>query len=334
MVLFGLAALAGKQATRTASLGDEESVAVAETARAGALETLSHAVALVPPSSGAKPCGSGDCGGGRGTVGNWAQQTLAPLLRECAGKLHQEEEDVGDEGEEAVEESVVALGRPATARKLSASERKMPEVELRAHELSAALGVADALLHAARKPVDGRAGPLADLLLETPLAAGLLARARLVSALVPVADSAVSAEFSDEGQHYQKAGQGESDGPTSLKADSDAAASAVTADAALRIVREASALCPEGVWMGLRAELLPALAAGSSGGGSSAAGAVRAALVLREVVDGMGTRVVPFAARLLPVALRGMTDANEQVRWSGVCWRVSVCMSAFGMPST
>lgn len=286
--------------------------------------------------------------GQKGGVEGWVLHTLDPIILQQHTGNSNVIEELGDRGATAatafdrltppspalnsttlsggMTEDNLPINRIRT-RKLSKSESKMLPAELRAHELSAALGLIDALVKAARnsphpphpphphsavKNVVASAGvgigvgggrwcssglgpgPLASLLLETPLAAGLLS----LACRDPSAAAAV-------------------------------AAAAAAGDAALAIAREAAAVCPEGMWVGLRAELLPALlSAGSSshvdsdgnggkGGGKGAtrsrAEGVRAGIVLREVVEGMGTRVVPFAARLLPVALRGMTDADEQV---------------------
>lgn len=259
--------------------------------------------------------------GSAGGVGAWAQQTLAPLLMGGGGLANGTGMVKAGDGDHAKDSAVVGMTEertglattPARSRKLSAAERSMSPPEIRARELSAALAVADALLQAARSPVDGRAGPLSGLLLETPLAAGLLALARSASAAGLTAD-----------EELQQRVEGVS------------AAAAAAADSALIIAREAAATCPDGMWTGLRAEIFPALAKGPVGhGGSSSsrdgvlsngvggekAGGVRTALVFREVIDGMGTGVVPFAARLLPVALRGMTDANEEVKRLGWCSR-------------
>lgn len=246
----------------------------------------------------------------------WLRQTLAPLMRYATA-------NVGDSKPAfaVLPAAATAPAAAARARKLSASERKLSPADLFANEVSAALGLANALVQAAQNPVNGRAGPLEGLLLETTLAAGLVALARSVSAVTD------SAESLAQGQQQPDRGGC----PPSSVEDGGAAASTAEADPAMLIAREAAALYPEGVWLGLRAELLPALAVGSSvrggggngegsgggGGGSSAcvsaARGVRAGLVLREVVDGMGKGVVPFATRLLPVALRGMTDTNEEV---------------------
>lgn len=252
-------------------------------------------------------------------MGGWLRQTLAPLMRYATA-------NVGDNKPAfAVLPAAAATAAPAAAaraRKLSASERKLSPADLFANEVSAALGLANALVQAARNPVSGRPGPLEGLLLETTLAAGLVALARSVSAVTDSTESLAQGQQQPDRGGY----------PPSSVEDGGAAVSTAEADAAMLIAREAAALYPEGVWLGLRAELLPALAAGSSvgggggngegsggggGGGSSAcvsaARGVRAGLVLREVVDGMGKGVVPFATRLLPVALRGMTDTNEEV---------------------
>ncbi|CAM9732253.1 unnamed protein product, partial [Scytosiphon promiscuus] len=345
MVLFGLASLAGKgqqqqnldaaaaAAAATAALpvaGGVSVVAAADVARDGATETLRHAVALASssPSSSAQarrtavtpaPSAAPRLASVAGSpVGDWARRTLAPLLQ------HPSFTPTSKTGNAA--EAAAAV--PAR-RKLSAAECKKSPAEIRATELSAALGVTDALLQAARDPpvADGdrqRAAVarsqrplLASLLLDTPLAAGLVALA--CSGRVPVTSVG-----------------GNMDTEVSIEGRRSSARSrpllAATADAALAITRDAAAIFPRGLWVGIRAELLPALAAGpvSSSGDSGAdgnevafgggifgvgvTGGVRVGLVLKEVVSGMGTGVVPFAARLLPVALRGMTDANEEFR--------------------
>ena len=245
-------------------------------------------------------------------MGRWLQQTLTPLMRYATA-------NVGDSKPDVAGSAAATAPAAARARKLSASERKLSPADLFANEVSAALGLVNALIRAARSPVSGRTGPLEGLLLETTLAAGLVALARSVSAGTDSAESlARSQQQSDHGGR-----------PPYRVEDGGAATSTEEAHAAMLIAREAAALYPEGMWLGLRAELLPALAAGSSvdgdggngrgsgdGGGStgvSAARGVRAGLVLREMVDGMGKGVVPFATRLLPVVLRGMTDTNEEV---------------------
>lgn len=249
-------------------------------------------------------------------MAGWLQQTLAPLMRYAAANVGNSRPAFA--GPATAPEPAAA----ARARKLSASERKLSPADLFANEVSAALGLANALVQAARNPVNGRTGPLEGLLLETTLAAGLMALARSVSAGTDSAESLARSQQQSEDAGY----------PPSSMEDGGTAASTAEADAAMLIVREAAALYPEGVWLGLRADLLPVLAAGlpvGGGGGSgessvggggsgssaciSAARGVRAGLVLREVVDGMGKGVVPFATRLLPVALRGMTDTNEEV---------------------
>lgn len=312
-------------------------------------------------------------GGGR-AVQDWVLQTLAPLLQHPSGR-ETRKKTVNSAALKRSGDVPIVL--PETRRKLSAAELKKSPAEVRATELSAALGVADALLLQASAaggtpPADesGRGGQdgkgprplLARLLLETPLAAGLLALARSDCARVRAEqdenpeDSHGTAfqsrtPSSRRRRHHQDqeqrntngggGGGGDAEGfaPRAAADTADErAVVAATAEAALGIAREAAALCPEGLWVGLRAELLPALAAAGSGSGSSSggvgwsvarvdggvgegggggvAGRVRAGLVLKEVVGGMGTGVVPFAARLLPVALRGMTDANEQVRYA------------------
>ncbi|CAM9115468.1 unnamed protein product [Laminaria digitata] len=366
MVLSGLAALAGKQSSGAAGPLSDEASSAAAVARSGATETLRHAVVLAPrgitralaletSSSSAvdtlagSDCGGSGCSDGPGeedgfpeynrdgrrdtlamraeAMGEWLHQTLTPLTR-CATATN-----VGDRKKpfagSAAATALAAPAAPTRARKLSASERKLSPADLSTNEVSAALGLANALVQAARNPVSGgEAGPLEGLLLETTLAAGLVALARSVSPGTESAENSLA-------QSQQQSDHGRCP-PFVVEDGGGAAASTAEADAAMFIVREAAALYPEGVWLGLRAELLPALAAGSSsvgggggsgedsggggggsGGGSvcvSAARGVRAGLVLKEVVDGMGKGVVPFATRLLPVALRGMTDTNEEVR--------------------
>lgn len=378
MVLFGLAALASKAFGATGPSSDEVASAAAISC-SGATETLRHAVVLVPCGMTPAPCevalapngmtpahaplgassspgalavsssgGASGCGDGpreehvltgddsdkkrevlarrRGAMGGWLEQTLDPLVRYAATA------NVG--GSKPVFAASAAAAPPAAVRtrKLSASERKLSPAELMANEISAALGVTSALVQAARNPVGGQAGPLKSLLLETTLAAGLVALARFVVADTDSAESQIISRTQQQSGH---------DGhpPSIVEGGGAAAASQAQADAALLIAKEMAALYPEGLWLGLRAELLPALAAGlsvagsggsgeGSGGGSgggdgggggggsvciSAVGGVRPGLVLREVVDGMGKGVVPFATRLLPVALRGMTDTNEEV---------------------
>lgn len=395
----------------------EEALMAADVARDGATETLRHAVALasslsssssssskpLPPAapapsavvgpslaahtsgggSGGGPCGEelvGGVGRGKGGAGSrngddealqdWVLQTLSPLLQHPSGT------------ETRSKAPAAGVKKSGTRRKLSAAESKKSAAEIQATDLSAALGIADALLlQAARDPPSpinsgghwGSQPLLVRLLLDTPLAAGLLALARYGCAPVSAEDDAQhSIESSTSPQlpptrkrrqqrrqqrQQQSPGAGGGGGSAGDPPLGAAAVHAIvderavevaaaTADAALVLAREAAALSPEGLWLGLRAELLPALAAaagagtrpgdgpgsragGGSGGGASfacadsgsgggggvgVAGGARAALVLKEVVGGMGTGVVPFAARLLPVALRGMTDVNEQVR--------------------
>lgn len=397
--LFRLASLAGRaqqQSPSALAAAAEEALVAADVARDGASETLRRAIALASASSSAvpsaKPClsAAGTCssgsgsdsssGGGRdgegeraggpgrgpgGGVGSgdgravqdWVLQTLAPLLQHPSGREKRVKAAPG----------TTPIVLPETRRKPRAEDLEKSPAEVRAIELSAALGVADALLlQAARSttpPADepnrrgqGREGPqplLARLLLETPLAAGLLALA-CSGCAPPVRAGAAETPQSSRGaaarsrippsrrhrrrQQQQNGGGDEAEGTNApqaaaLTADERAVAAA-TAEAALAIAREGAAVCPEGLWVGLRAELLPALAAGSGSasgvggvgggvpcfdggdGGGGVASDVRTGLVLKEVVAGMGTRVVPFAARLLPVALRGMTDAREEVRWA------------------
>lgn len=289
-------------------------------------------------------------GGGR-AVQDWLLQTLAPLLQHPSGR---------ETRAKTTAYGTIPIVLPGTRRKLSAAERKKSAAEVRAIELSAALGVADALLLQAARgspAVDeaGRRGPeggpqplLQRLLLETPLAAGLLGLGCSGSAPVRAEDDDPQSSSSSgttprsgrtppshrrqQRRDTNGGGGGEATAPRAARTADEGAVVAATAEAALVIAREAAALCPEGLWVGLRAELLPALAAGSGppsgvggsfanvdgggGEGGSSVGVargIRAGLVLKEVVAGMGTGVVPFAARLLPVALRGMTDANEQV---------------------
>lgn len=300
--------------------------------------------------------GSGDCK----AVQDWVLQTLAPLLQHPLGRETSRAKTAG-----VKRSGTIPIVLPGTQRKLSAAELKKPVAEVRAIELSAVLGVADALLLQATRgappqPVDepGRRGVkgapqplLASLLLETPLAAGLLRLACSGCAPVSAEDNAAQSSSGTaasgrippsrrrQRQRNTNGGDGDATEGTALWAvhmtADERAVAAATAEAALVIAREAAALCPEGLWVGLRAELLPALAAGpespsggvggsvacvdggdGEGGGGGSIGVargVRAGLVLKEVVAGMGIGVVPFAARLLPVALRGMTDANEQV---------------------
>ncbi|CAB1096075.1 unnamed protein product [Ectocarpus sp. CCAP 1310/34] len=371
-----------------AAAATEETLMAVEVACDGATEMLRHAVSLAPsssavptapvlppasPASAARPLlapGSTRSdvrsGGGRGegreevvkdggregrrgrggrggkAVRDWALQTLAPLLRHPSG--------MGTQGGNTIGAGTAALPRPQ--RKLSAAEKKKSADEIRAIDLSAALGVAEALLQAARdrtaaaaaaaaNPDRGERPLLGSLLLETSLAAGLLALAR---SGVPVSGEDEGADISAEPSHRRTrlrqhrrsgggAGNAHDGGTPSVDGGGHAAAvAAATADAALIIARDAAALFPDGLWEGLRSDLLPALAAGACSGdvggsgmrggsfgdggvgGIGVAGDVRAGLVLKEVVGGMGTGVVPYAARLLPVALRGMTDANEEVR--------------------
>ena len=427
-VLFGLASLAGRaqqQSPAALAATAEEALVAADVARDGATEVLRHAIALASPpaSQMAEPppalsasgaCRSAGAGSGRGRDGEagnvagaaagsggragseggravqeWVLQTLAPLLQHPSGR-----ETRKKNSSTAKRPGCIPIALPETRRKLSAAELKKSPAEVRTIELSAALGVADALLllvqtdapanpppvrGAGRRGQEGK-GPqplLARLLLETPLAAGLLALAcsgraparaeqdettqgSCGTATASPSRTPPSRRRRPRHHHEQRnknGGGGDAEGiaPQTAAAATAAATAAdtadkgevaaTTADAALAIAREAAALCPEGLWVGLRAELLPALAGGSgsgsgsgpgsgsrSGGGGNAAhvdggvgkggggvgagvaGGVRAALVLKEVVGGMGTGVVPFAARLLPVALRGMTDGNEQVK--------------------
>ncbi|CAM9816122.1 unnamed protein product, partial [Ectocarpus sp. 12 AP-2014] len=370
-----------------AAAATEETLMAVEVACDGATEMLRHAVSLAQsssvaptapvlppasPASAARPLpapgssrGDVGSGGGRGegreevvkdggregrrgregrggkAVRDWALQTLAPLLRHPSG--------MGAQGGNTIGAGTAALHRPQ--RKLSAAEKKKSADEIRAIDLSAALGVAEALLQAARdrtaaaaaaNPDRGARPLLGSLLLETSLAAGLLALAR--SGRVPVSGEDEGADISAEPSRRRislrqrdrsggGAGNAHDAGTPSVDGGGHAAAvAAATADAALIIARDAAALFPDGLWGGLRSDLLPALAAGACSGdvggsgmrggsfgdggvgGIGVAGDVRAGLVLKEVVGGMGTGVVPYAARLLPVALRGMTDANEEVR--------------------
>lgn len=351
----------------------------ADVARDGATEALRHAIALTPASASASAacraveappasprtaprlsarpslsasggCSGGGGGGGSGdgrAVQDWVLQTLAPLLQHPSGW----------ETRANAASGTIPIVLPGTRRRRSAAELNKSAAEVRAIELSAALGVADALLLQAARgtpPLDGagRRGPeepqplLARLLLQTPLAAGLLALACSGRAPVDAGDDPLHSSrrtTTTRGKTPPSRGQQQPNtnggGEKAGDAERAAAAAAVaTAEAALVVAREAAALCPSGLWAGLRAELLPALAAGGSGshsvvvgrgsalvdggddevGGVGVGRGVRAGLVLKEMVAGMGTGVVPFAARLLPVALRGMTDTNEQVIQVGV----------------
>ncbi|CAN0147903.1 unnamed protein product, partial [Ectocarpus sp. 13 AM-2016] len=80
--------------------------------------------------------------GGRGgkAVRDWALQTLTPLLRHPSG--------MGAQGGNTIGAGTAALHPPQ--RKLSAAEKEKSADEIRAIDLSAALGVAEALLQAAR----------------------------------------------------------------------------------------------------------------------------------------------------------------------------------------
>lgn len=311
--------------------------------------------------------------GGVAAVGDWVLQALGPLLRyaektykidQLEGERVMEMDTAHSSGSggggigvvrnvTANPSSVVAAANAnpsasavknagdATTRSITSATTSAANIDNGAtatRELWVALTVADALVQAARYPdaedsdtasVDGAVagdaprGPLSAVLFGTPLAAGLLALARSPT----LADADADAEHSTvtpavdvkrETLATTPDGMVTGDGP---------------ADAALVIVKEAAALCPEGVWTGLRAELLPALTAvggvsdGDGGGGGQEGGGERrrGAQMLRDVVNGMGTGVVPFAARLLPVALRGMTDADDEVStYPGVSYVCSI----------
>ena len=306
MVLFGFATTAGGYLGAALAPSDGEGKAFSSTdaaavgAHAGATETLRFAVSLTSyPAVPSMPVGLSAEGGvnacdnskradARYGIGSWVLQTVAPLVRHATANANEKTNN---------KMSPVPMVFETRPRKLSAVERKMSTSELRVHELLASLGVADALLQASRDPLDRKTGPLAGLMLETPLAAGLLALAKSI----PTTEGSDGIEVS---------GCVTSDGTA-------------VADVALAVARDAAAICPHGIWLGLRAELLPVLLARYSGGDSRGAGSggrevrgasgrSRAGLVLKEVVEGMGTGVVPFATRLLPVALKGMTDADEE----------------------
>lgn len=338
MVLFGLAASAGGHhfVTASTSIGEGEGPtsvdAAAAVAYAGATETLRYAVTFAPRpialslSAGSVVEGSAitfdNSGGGEASgddgFGGWVLQTLAPLMRYAAdsankkssGKLSPATLSGVAEALPPIPANAVAVGAPVVSRrrKLSAGERKMSAAELHAHELSAALGLVEALVRATQDPVVGRPEHLATLMLETPFVAGLLALAKTI----PTSnESEVSANASYNG--------------------------IAAVGAALTIAKDAASIFPKGVWLGLRAKVLPAIAAGSSsacgdrvGRGDSEVRSARersrASLVLREIVEGMGTGVVPFAARLLPVALKGMMDADEEVK----CSLLARALSALG----
>ncbi|CAM9501831.1 unnamed protein product, partial [Ectocarpus sp. 8 AP-2014] len=145
---------------------------------------------------GGREGGRGRGGRGGKAVRDWALQTLAPLLRHPSGMGTQG-------GNTIIEAGTTALPRPQ--RKLSAAEKKKSTAEIRAIDLSAALGVAEALLQAARdrtaaaaaaNPHWGARPLLGSLLLETSLAAGLLALAR--SGRVPVSGEDEGADISAE----------------------------------------------------------------------------------------------------------------------------------------
>lgn len=332
MVLFGLAASAGGYHFVTASTSIGEGEALSAVAYAGATETLRYAANFAPrpivlsssagsvvegsamtfDNNGGKGHGGSDDGGGEASrddgFGGWVLQTLSPLARyaadsandESSGKLSPATLPGVAEALPAIPANEVAVAAPMASRrrKLSVVERKMSAAELHAHELSAALGLVEALVRATQDPIGGRTEHLEALMLETPLIAGLLALAKTI----PTSNES---EVSGHASYNDSAAVG----------------------AALTIAKDAASICPKGIWLGLRAKVLPAIAAGSSsacgdrvGRGDSEVRSAqersRASLVLKEIVEGMGTGVVAFAARLLPVALKGMMDADEKVKRS------------------
>lgn len=332
MVLFGLAASAGGYHFVAASTSIGESEALSAVAYAGATETLRYAANFAPRPIGLSSSagsvveesamtfnnndgrGHGGSDGGGGEVrrdygfGSWVLQTLAPLARyaadsandESSGKLSPATLPGVAEALPAIpaNEISVAARMASRRRKLSVGERKMSAAELHAHELSAALGLVEALVRATQDPVGGHTEHLEALMLEMPLIAGLLALAKTIP-------NSNEREVSAHASYNDSAAVG----------------------AALAIAKDVASICPKEIWLGLRAMVLPAIAAGSlsacgdrMGRGDSEVRSAqersRASLVLREVVEGMGTGVVPFAARLLPVALKGMMDTDEKVKCS------------------
>lgn len=304
----------------------------------GAAEALRHAILLAPVAGSSRVAGGSNRDSSKGIVarevgaeggavpggagiGDWARQTLAPLLSRSVAAEENSSDQKQSKVRSARDKEPKSSGAPPDAASAAAASATRTS-----RDLWAALAVAAALVQAARFPagtaegIDSVAshcsshGPrslLSAFLLETPLASGLLALAR--RSPLPAAGHASDDSSIDDATRSRGAP------PVNIMVDD-------VADAAVAIAKETARLCPMGVWSGLRAELLPALtgscppptensagdrvntASGRAGGGG------RGALVLREVVDGMGTGVVPFASRLLPVALRGMTDADEEVR--------------------
>lgn len=377
-VLMNLAVLAKPQPRSSVEEEDEGS----EPGRAGGggpAEALRHAILLAPTTGpaaaetaaassstsevrnetrvvgGAAAAGMGKradarTGSSFPDIHGWVRQTLAPLLLLAAPTRPAD----GDEEDGEVKEKGQrgsATGEPAVSTIPTAA--MAAEATLQgSRDLWAALAVANALVQAARHPASAAAATggssssmslLSAFLLETPLASGLLALSRW-----PLFRSvaAAAATTTADGDSFADSGGG---GAWSSSIDP-------SSDAAMVVVKEAARLCPEGVWAGLRADVLPALtgscsfivagdavvdmvdagsgdleAAGNGGLGAQGRELRWGARVLREMVDGMGTGVVPFAARLLPVALRGMTHADDEVRgWTLVVF----CFLAFLVTSS
>lgn len=256
----------------------------------------------------------------------------------------------------------VGSGTPASPRAKTATTVAEAAAAARgSRDLWAALAVANALVQAARQPAAPATSGASDglrsrsllptFLLETSLASGLLALTR--GPLFHLGTLHQSESGNDD-PNIARPNSAATAAATTTSASSDrvaysgsvnvggCASMGALSSAAMAIVKDAAGLCPEGMWTGLRVEVLPALAGspcffgksddvvgdvvdatsdvretdgGARGWGRGHGHELRwGARVLREAVDGMGTGVVPFASRLLPVALRGMTHADEEVR--------------------
>lgn len=285
-------------------------------------------------------------------IGDWVRQALAPLLVLAAPTRPADRDEAGGDANEK-DQKGSATGEPSPpllASGLNVSGiHTVPTIPTAAvvaevtprgsRDLWAALAVANALVQASRHSVSaataaaaaaGGNSPsmslLSAFLLETPMASGLLALSRR-----PVTHSVTAAATSTaDGDNI--ADSGGVGGDSSSLID-------LSSDAAVAVIKEAAGLCPEGVWAGLRADVLPALTGSCSfivpsnaivdmmDAGSGDHDVARNSVLrkqewelrwggrmLREMVDGMGVGVVPFAARLLPVALKGMTHADDEVR--------------------
>lgn len=243
---------------------------------------------------------------GAKAAGDWVQQTLAPLL----SYRYNDDGNAKSDG----------LGAGATVG--AACGAGIPPRDPR--QVWASLAVADAIVRAAQDASSGGEEVISALALQAPLISGLLALARRPASdflyLARAAAAEAPASLGSQGEIEQ----GSNTAARALAGDDEEENCSDLADAAMSLAKSAAALCPKVIWDGIREEVLPILK-GTRSGNDTAARNVgitkvnferqRAALVLRDMVDGMGTGVVPFATRLLPVALKGMMDSHKEVKF-------------------